>query len=81
MTKANLHAIILSEVRGTGPNKKNNERGNEQMTKVEMLNYIEKTGMVIDFDAKYLMRQTKDRITRLYNQAVQYAKRYNLEIS
>jgi hypothetical protein len=51
------------------------------MTKVEMLNYIEKTGMVIDFDAKYLMRQTKDRITRLYNQAVQYAKRYNLEIS
>ena len=52
-----------------------------KMTKVEMLNYIEKTGMVIDFDAKYLMRQTKDRITRLYNQAVQYSKRYNLEIS
>ena len=53
----------------------------KKMTKVEMLNYIKKTGMVVDFDYKYLMRYTRDRITDLYNQAVQYAKRYNLEIS
>lgn len=52
----------------------------KKMTKVEMLAYIEKTGMVLDFDFKYLMRYTKNHIIRLYNQAVQYAERNSLEI-
>jgi hypothetical protein len=53
----------------------------KKMTKAEMLNYIEKTGMVIDFDYKYLMRYTKDRIIDLYERAVRFAERYNLEIT
>jgi hypothetical protein len=52
----------------------------KKLTKVEMLNYIQKTGMVIDFDYKYLQRRTKDDITDLYNRAVQYAERNSLEI-
>ena len=45
------------------------------MTKTEMLNFIETTGMVIDFDRKYLMRKSKDYIKGLYNSAVIYANR------
>lgn len=52
----------------------------KKMTKVEMLNYIKETGMVIDFDYKYLKRHTKEYITDLYDRAVQYAKQYSLEI-
>lgn len=37
------------------------------MTKKTMLDYIESTGLVIDFDRKYLMRKDKEYITRLYN--------------
>ena len=43
------------------------------MTKTEMLDFIEKTGMIIDFDRNYLMRKTKARIVDLYNRAVVYA--------
>lgn len=43
------------------------------MTKTEMLDFIEKTGMIIDFDRNYLMRKTKDHIIDLYNRAVVYA--------
>ena len=44
-----------------------------QMTKTEMLDFIEKTGMIIDFDRNYLMRKTKARIVDLHNRAVVYA--------
>ena len=43
------------------------------MTTTEMLSFIEKTGMIIDFDRNYLMRKAKDRIIDLYNRAVVYA--------
>ena len=45
------------------------------MTKTEMLNFIETTGMVIDFDRKYLMRKSKAYIENLYNLAISYANR------
>lgn len=45
------------------------------MTKTEMLDYIEKTGCVIDFDRKYLMRKSKSAIERLYEIAVNYSAR------
>jgi hypothetical protein len=43
------------------------------MTKSKMLDFIETTGMVIDFDRKYLMRRSKDYIRGLYDAAVAYA--------
>lgn len=43
------------------------------MTKTEMLNFIETTGMVIDFDRKYLMRKSKKYITDLYETAIAYS--------
>jgi hypothetical protein len=43
------------------------------MTKTEMVNFIESTGMVIDFDRKWLMRKTKQYIENLYRQAVEYS--------
>ena len=45
------------------------------MTKGKMLDFIEKTGMVIDFDRKYLMKKSKERIIGLYEAAVQYEAR------
>lgn len=45
------------------------------MTKKEMLNYIESTDMIINFDYKYLMRRDKDHITYLYNRAKEYVKK------
>ena len=47
------------------------------MTKTKMLDFIESTGMVINFDRKYLMRKTKDYIEGLYNAAIAYAARKN----
>ena len=37
------------------------------MTKKEMIDYIEKTGRVIDFDRNYLMKKLKKEIEWLYN--------------
>ena len=36
------------------------------MTKKEMVDYIEKTGLVINFDRNYLMRKLKPDLERLY---------------
>ena len=36
------------------------------MTKKEMVDYIEKTGLVINFDRKYQMRKLKPDLIRLY---------------
>ena len=47
------------------------------MTKTKMLDFIESTGMVIDFDRKYLMRKSKDYIQGLYNAAIAFAARKN----
>ena len=45
------------------------------MTKTEMLNFIETTGMVIDFDRKYLMRKSKKYITDLYKASIIYTEK------
>lgn len=45
------------------------------MTKTEMLNFIETTGMIVNFDRKYLMRKSKDYIKGLYDGAVVYANK------
>ena len=43
------------------------------MTKEKMLNFVEKTGMVVDFDRKSLMRKPKSYIQGLYDAAVRFA--------
>ena len=47
------------------------------MTKEKMLNFIETTGMVIDFDRKYLMKKSKAYIQGLYDAAVRLATKNN----
>lgn len=41
------------------------------MTKKAMLDYIENTGMVINFNRKRLMSKSKDYVEFLYNMAVE----------
>lgn len=45
------------------------------MTKERMLDFIEQTGMVIDFDRKHLMRRSKSYIIGLYDAAKEYSAR------
>lgn len=49
------------------------------MTKERMLDFIEKTKMVIDFDRKYLMRKSKSYITGLYDAAIIFEAKQNME--
>lgn len=49
-----------------------------KMTKTMLINEIEKTNMVVDFDRKYLMRKDKKYLEWLYNhcqRCVEYAKK------
>ena len=48
-----------------------------KMTKEKMIDFIEKTGMVIDFDRKYLMRKSKSYIQGLYDASVVYMAKKN----
>lgn len=45
------------------------------MTKKEMLDFIETTGMVIDFDRNCLMRKSKKDIQRLYELALKFKEK------
>ena len=47
------------------------------MTKTEMINFIESTGMVANFDRKYFARLSKESIKRMYDMAVAYAAKKN----
>lgn len=47
------------------------------LTKAQMLDYIESTGMVIDFDRNYLLRRTRTYIVELYSRANMYAHSLN----
>ena len=40
-----------------------------------MLNFIETTGMIIDFDYNYLMRKDKKHIQRLYDLALKFKEK------
>lgn len=48
-----------------------------KMTKKAMVEYIGSTGMVIDFDAKFLMRHSVEYVERLYNAAIAFSARNN----
>jgi hypothetical protein len=62
----------LIKVRDNLPNKRKEDL---KMTKTEMINYIEMSNMVIDFDRKYLMRKDKGYVQDLFNKAVAYVER------
>ena len=47
------------------------------MTKAKMIDFIESTGMVINFDRKYLMHQSKSYIQGLYDAAIVFSARKN----
>ena len=38
-----------------------------KMTKIALIDAIEKSGLVVDFDRNYLMRKDKNYLVRLYN--------------
>lgn len=42
------------------------------MTKTAMIDVIEQSNMVVDFDRNYLMRRTKDYIASLYEHCKKY---------
>jgi hypothetical protein len=47
------------------------------MTKTEMINFIESTGMITNFDRKYFARLPKESVKRMYDMAVAYAAKNN----
>ena len=47
------------------------------MTKTEMINFIESTGMVLNLDRKYFTRLSKESVKRMYDMAVAYAAKKN----
>ena len=52
-----------------------NEREVKDMTKKEMIDVIEKSGMVINFSRSYFMGLLKSKVERFYNDAVTYMNR------
>lgn len=42
------------------------------MTKAQMINYIEKSGMMVNFSRSYLEKRLKSEVERLYIMAVKY---------
>ena len=46
-----------------------------KMTKAMMIDVIEKSGMVVDFDRKYLMKKDKQYLERLYNHCVKFIEK------
>ena len=49
------------------------------MTKKQMIDYIENSGMVIDFSRAYYMSRRKEFVERHYNMAVEYNRRKKVE--
>ena len=47
------------------------------MTKKEMVKVIEKSGVVIDFDEKYIMRKSKAKVEDYYEAALKYMEKTN----
>ena len=46
-----------------------------KMTKAMMIDVIEKSGMVVNFDRKYLMKKDKQYLERLYNHCVKFIEK------
>jgi hypothetical protein len=49
------------------------------MTKVEMINVIEKSNMVINFKRSYFMGKLKEDVERFYKMAIEYMAKTNQE--
>ena len=45
------------------------------MTKKQMIDYIEESGMIINFSRSYLMKMTRDQIEDFYTKAVRFCNR------
>lgn len=45
------------------------------MTKKEMIDYIEESGMVINFSRSYFNKMLRERVEELYTKAVRYCNR------
>ena len=45
------------------------------MTKREMIDYIETSGMVINFNRNYFDKMTRDRVEEFYTKAVRFCNR------
>ena len=61
-------AIIKSQ---QGNRHKNQKRKEEKiMTKKEIVKHLETSKKIVDFDEKYLMRQSKERLESLYNNII-----------
>ena len=52
---------------------------NKKMTKKEMINVIEKSGMVINFSRSYYEHSLKEDVERTYQKALAYMERHKGE--
>ena len=73
LTKRHLNAIIQSE-RGKNKTSKN-EKERFKMTKKEMIDYIEASGMVINFSRSYFNKMLRARVEEFYNDAVRFCNK------
>ena len=51
------------------------ERERFKMTKKEMIDYIETSGMVINFSRSYFNKMLRERVEEFYDQAVRFCNK------
>lgn len=56
---------------------KDRREENKTMTKVQMVNVIEESGMVINFSRSYFMGLLKSKVERFYNDALAFMAKNN----
>ena len=72
LTNDYLHGIIQSE---RGKNKTSKEKERFKMTQKEMIDYIEASGMVINFSRSYFNKMLRARVEEFYNDAVRFCNK------
>ena len=72
MTNLSRNVIIQSE---RGKNKTSKERERFKMTKKEMIDYIEASGMVINFSRSYFNKMLRERVEDFYTRAVSFCNK------
>ena len=58
-----------------GRTKPQKEKERSQMTKKEMIDYIEASGMVINFSRSYFNKMLRARVEEFYNDAVRFCNK------
>lgn len=58
-----------------GRTKPQKERERFKMTKKEMIDYIETSGMVINFSRSYFNKMLRERVEEFYDQAVRFCNK------